>query len=206
MRGFSGDERGSEVVSTVLVQGLVVLVILLLIQLAFASHVRTMSVSAASEGARRGGLLGGDEQEAVARTSELLDSLVGASRDREISVTRESDAGTDILVVTVRTRLPLVGAMAADAGAREAARILAEDVERQGDAEHAVSLIVEDFGVETQPVVSSSCQACDSAEAMIEVRVSVRVPLPFLPAWLGPVGMDVSSSANAPLREVVAGG
>ena len=105
------SEEGSEVVSTVLVQGLVVLVILLLVQLAFASHVRTMSVSAASEGARRGGLLGGDEQEAVARTSELLDSLVGASRDREISVTRESDAGTDILVVTVRTRLPLVGGL-----------------------------------------------------------------------------------------------
>ena len=111
MRGFSGDERGSEVVSTVLVQGLVVLVILLLTQLAFASYVRTMSVSAASEGARRGGLLGGDEQEAVARTSELLDSLVGAPRDREISVSRESDAGTDILVVTVRTRLPLVGGL-----------------------------------------------------------------------------------------------
>ena len=35
----------------------------------------------------------------------------GASRDREISVTRESDAGTDILVVTVRTRLPLVGGL-----------------------------------------------------------------------------------------------
>ena len=109
-----------------------------------------------------------------------------------------------ILVVLVIPVLYIV--LAADAGAREAARILAEDVERQGDAEHAVSLIVEDFGVETQPVVSSSCQACDSAEAMIEVRVSVRVPLPFLPAWLGPVGMDVSSSANAPLREVVAGG
>ena len=37
------SEEGSEVVSTVLVQGLVVLVILLLLQLAFASHVRTMS-------------------------------------------------------------------------------------------------------------------------------------------------------------------
>ena len=103
------SEEGSEVVSTVLVQGLVVLVILLLIQLAFASHVRTMSVSAASEGARRGGLLGGDEEEAAARTGELLDSLVGAAKDREISVDRESDAGVDILVVTVRTRLPLVG-------------------------------------------------------------------------------------------------
>ena len=64
------SEEGSEVVSTVLVQGLVVLVILLLIQLAFASHVRTMSVSAASEGARRGGLLGGDEDEARARTGD----------------------------------------------------------------------------------------------------------------------------------------
>ena len=103
------SEEGSEVVSTVLVQGLVVLVILLLMQIAFASHVRTMSVSAASEGARRGGLLGGDEDEAAARTSELLDSLVGAAKDREIAVDRQSDAGVDILVVTVRTRLPLVG-------------------------------------------------------------------------------------------------
>ena len=103
------SEEGSEVVSTVLVQGLVVLVILLLLQLAFASHVRTMSGSAASEGARRGGLLGGDEDEAAARTGELLDSLVGAAKDREIAVDRQSDAGVDILVVTVRTRLPLVG-------------------------------------------------------------------------------------------------
>ena len=106
---FPASERGSEVVSTVLVQGLAVLVILLLAQLAFASHVRTMSVSAASEGARRGGLLGGDEGEAIARTSELLDSLVGASKDREIAVERHSDEGVDVLVVTVRTRLPLVG-------------------------------------------------------------------------------------------------
>lgn len=106
---FRASEEGSEVVSTVLVQGLVVLVILLLMQIAFASHVRTMSVSAASEGARRGGLLGGDEDEAAARTGELLDSLVGAAKDREIAVDRQSDAGVDILVVTVRTRLPLVG-------------------------------------------------------------------------------------------------
>ena len=105
------SEEGSEVVSTVLVQGLVVLVILLLIQLAFASHVRPMSVSAASEGARRGGLLGGDEDEARARTGELLDSLVGAAKDREITVDRESDAGVDVLTVTVRTRLPLVGGL-----------------------------------------------------------------------------------------------
>ena len=95
--------------STVLVQGLAVLVILLLTQVAFASYVRTMSVSAASEGARRGGLLGGDQEEARARTSELLDSLVGGARDYQIEVGRED--GADILVVTVRTRLPLVGGL-----------------------------------------------------------------------------------------------
>ena len=111
------SEEGSEVVSTVLVQGLVVLVILLLVQLAFASHVRTMSVSAASEGARRGGLLGGDEDEARARTGELLDSLVGAAKDREITVDRQSDAGVDVLTVTVRTRLPLVGGLGPRASA-----------------------------------------------------------------------------------------
>ena len=77
---FPASERGSEVVSTVLVQGLAVLLILLLAQLAFASHVRTMSVSA-------------------------------ASKDREIAVERHSDEGVDVLVVTVRTRLPLVGGL-----------------------------------------------------------------------------------------------
>ena len=98
------------------------------------------------------------------------------------------------------------GAMAVDAGAREAARILAQDSERRADAERAVSLIVEDFGVDAPASVSSSCAACASSEGAIEVSVSVRVPLPFMPDWLGAVGVTVSSSASAPVREVVAGG
>ena len=35
----------------------------------------------------------------------------GAAKDREIAVDRESDAGVDVLTVTVRTRLPLVGGL-----------------------------------------------------------------------------------------------
>jgi hypothetical protein len=96
--------------------------------------------------------------------------------------------------------------MAVDAGAREAARILAQDSGRRADAERAVALIVEDFGVDAPASVSSSCAACASSEGAIEVSVSVRVPLPFLPAWLGTLGVTVSSSASAPVREVVAGG
>ena len=38
-------------------------------------------------------------------------TLVGAAKDREIAVERESDAGVDVLTVTVRTRLPLVGGL-----------------------------------------------------------------------------------------------
>ena len=41
-------------------------------------------------------------------------------------------------------------------------------------------------------------------DGAVAVRVSVQVPLPIMPARLGGVGVGVSSSARAPVREVVA--
>lgn len=104
----AGGEEGSEVASTVLVQTLVVLVVLALVQLAFALHVRSLTVSAASEGARRGGLLGGDAAEAVARTNEVLATIVGGARDSEVTISYEEVGGRSVLVVTVRAPLPLL--------------------------------------------------------------------------------------------------
>jgi hypothetical protein len=132
-------------------------------------------------------------------------------------VSERGDASVEFLGILVVLVIPVLyivlaigqvsaGAMAVDAGAREAARILAQDSGRRADAERAVALIVEDFGVDAPASVSSSCAACASSEGAIEVSVSVRVPLPFLPAWLGTLGVTVSSSASAPVREVVAGG
>ena len=126
-------------------------------------------------------------------------------------MSERGDASVEFLGILVVLVIPVLyivlaigqvsaGAMAVDAGAREAARILAQDSGRRADAERAVALIVEDFGVD------ASCAACASSEGAIEVSVSVRVPLPFLPAWLGTLGVTVSSSASAPVREVVAGG
>ena len=111
-------------------------------------------------------------------------------------MSERGDASVEFLGILVVLVIPVLyivlavgqvsaGAMAADAGAREAARILAEDVERQADAEHAVALIAEDFGVGSSPSMSSMCGACGSADGMVEVSVSVRVPLPFLPAGGG---------------------
>lgn len=132
-------------------------------------------------------------------------------------MSERGDASVEFLGILVVLVIPVLyivlaigqvsaGAMAVDAGAREAARILAQDSGRRADAERAVALIVEDFGVDAPASVSSSCVACASSEGAIEVSVSVRVPLPFLPAWLGTLGVTVSSSASAPVREVVAGG
>lgn len=132
-------------------------------------------------------------------------------------MSERGDASVEFLGILVVLVIPVLyivlaigqvsaGAMAVDAGAREAARILAQDSGRRADAERAVALIVEDFGVDAPASVSSSCAACASSEGTIEVSVSVRVPLPFLPAWLGTLGVTVSSSASAPVREVVAGG
>ena len=68
------------------------------------------------------------------------------------------------------------------------------------------ALIVEDFGVDAQAAVSSTrARPAQASEGAVEVRVSVRVPLPFVPAWLGSCRRDgVASSARAPVREVVA--
>ena len=127
------------------------------------------------------------------------------------------DASVEFLGILVVLVIPVLyivlavgqvsaGAMAVDAGAREAARILAEDPAREADASHAVALIVEDFGIGAQADVSPNCVGCEGDGGVVDVRVSVRVPLPFVPAWLGRAGVDVSSSARVPVREVVAHG
>ena len=67
-------------------------------------------------------------------------------------------------------------------------------------------MIVEDFGIDAQVDVTARCEECEAGGGVVEVQVGVRVPLPFLPAWLGSAGIGVSSSARVPVREVVADG
>ena len=114
--------------------------------------------------------------------------------------------GIPVLYIVLAVGQVCAGAMAVDAGAREAARILAEDPAREADASHAVALIVEDFGIDAQADVVPNCVGCEGDGGVVDVRVSVRVPLPYMPAWLGSAGVGVSSSARVPIREVVAHG
>ncbi len=77
----------------------------------------------------------------------------------------------------------------------EAARILAEDV--GGGRRHAVALIVETSAWFLPFDVVHARERAGSADSMVEVSVSVRSAA-FPCAWLGGVGVDVSSSASAP--------
>ena len=132
-------------------------------------------------------------------------------------MSERGDASVEFLGILVVLVIPVLyivlavgqvsaGAMAVDAGAREAARILAEDPAREADASHAVALIVEDFGIDAQADVVPNCVGCEGDGGVVDVRVSVRVPLPYMPAWLGSAGVGVSSSERVPIREVVAHG
>ncbi len=75
-----------------------------------------------------------------------------------------------------------------------------EDVERQADAEHAVAILSR-----TSAWVRLRCVVHGGVRQLTRIVggiVSVRVPLPFLPAWLGGVGVDVSSSQRARAKVV----
>lgn len=105
--GARGPEEGSELVSHVLVQILVMAVVLALLQLAFALHTRNMAIAAAGEGARLGALVGASDADAIERTDSLLSGLSGV-RERSITTSRRDLGGREVLVVTVRTSLPVL--------------------------------------------------------------------------------------------------
>lgn len=102
------------------------------------------------------------------------------------------DASVEFLGILVVLVIPVLyivlavgqvsaGAMAVDAGAREAARILAEDPAREADASHAVALIVEDFGIDAQADVSPNCVGCEG-DGGRRRRAGVRARPPALRA------------------------
>lgn len=122
-------ERGSAAVSHVLVQVLVVAVVLALLQLAFALHVRNSAIAAAGEGARRGALAGGTPAEAVARTRALLEQSVPPARVRSA---RAGESPPGVMRVDVEVDLPVLGPLAVPGALHARGRALIE--QEPGDA------------------------------------------------------------------------
>ncbi len=96
-------------VEFVLVSVLVVALVMALIQLTLALHVRNTLIDSASEGARHAALLGSSPAEGIARTRELIAMTLSAGYAEDVTATVVPDDDGELVEVTVRAPLPVLG-------------------------------------------------------------------------------------------------
>ncbi|EEH63759.1 hypothetical protein HMPREF0044_0778 [Gleimia coleocanis DSM 15436] len=108
MRTSLKDESGSEIVSHVLVQVLVLILVSATLQLAFALHIRNSAVDAASEAARYLSLRNASEAQARLRAQALLESSF-AGTQATVSFRLETVGELDKVTASVATTLPIIG-------------------------------------------------------------------------------------------------
>jgi Flp pilus assembly protein TadG len=103
------DVRGSAVVEFALVVPMLMLVVLGVLQVGLALHVRSTIVSAAAEGARVAAVSGGDTEAGVRRTRQALSASLAEGVVDSVVARRTASGGVATVDVEVRARLPLVG-------------------------------------------------------------------------------------------------
>lgn len=108
------DDRGSAAVEFVLVGVLLTLVTLSVLQVAFALHVRTTLIDAAAEGARFAALADSSLPAGIERSRELITAALGEGYAQSISAGTGAFGGHPVVIVTVRSPLPLIGMVGID--------------------------------------------------------------------------------------------
>ena len=103
------DERGSAVAEFTMVAGLLVVLVLSVMQLALALHVRATVADAAAEGARHASLVGADTAAGVVRTRQLITTAIGAQYAEQISASTATVAGLETIEIRVAAPLPVFG-------------------------------------------------------------------------------------------------
>lgn len=103
------SDAGSAVVDFVAVAGLLTLVLLGLLQVTLALHVRNTLVDCASEGARYGGLADRTPADGAARTRELIRMSLGENYAGDVTARHARLDRVAVVEVTVRAPVPAVG-------------------------------------------------------------------------------------------------
>lgn len=103
------DERGSAVAEFAMVAGLLVVLVLSVMQLSLAMHVRATLSDAASEGARHASLVGSDPAAGIARTRALIVTAIGTQYAEAITASSATVAGLETIEIRVAAPLPLFG-------------------------------------------------------------------------------------------------
>ncbi|WP_442892675.1 TadE/TadG family type IV pilus assembly protein [Agromyces sp. CCNWLW208] len=83
--------------------------LLAVVQLALALHVRNTVLDAAAEGARYAALAGSSPAAGAERARALIDAAIASEYAGDVSATTTTVAGAPAIAVTVRTTLPVLG-------------------------------------------------------------------------------------------------
>ncbi|QIK83024.1 TadE/TadG family type IV pilus assembly protein [Sanguibacter sp. HDW7] len=102
------DDAGSAVAEFVIAGAFVVLLLLSVVQLALALHVRTIAIDAASEGARLGARSGMTLDDASQRAKELLTTNLSVSYAQDVVASTIVRDGVTLVEVRVSAPLPIV--------------------------------------------------------------------------------------------------
>jgi len=101
-------ERGSAIADFVLVSVVLVPLFLAIVQLAVIWHIKNTVTAAASEGARYGAAYDATPQTGAGRTRAILDQTFGSDFDAEVVGSQSGAAGSPVVEVTVRARVPVL--------------------------------------------------------------------------------------------------
>lgn len=102
-------ETGSAVVEFALVTPMLLVLLLGVLQIALALHVRATLTAAAAEGARVAALSGSSLDAGVARTRSVLATSLAGGALAGVRASRAVESGVRVVEVTVSGTLPLMG-------------------------------------------------------------------------------------------------
>ena len=88
---------------------LLLVLLLGVLQIALAMHVRATLTAAAAEGARVAALSGSSLSRGEQRTRDVLADSLAGGRVGGVSASRERLAGVEVVAITVTASLPLIG-------------------------------------------------------------------------------------------------
>lgn len=103
------DDAGNAVVEFALVTPILLIVVLAVVQVILALHVRSTLTAAAAEGARAAALAGSSLAVGERRTQEVLDDAIGGGAATSVNASRARVEQVPVIRVRVTARLPLLG-------------------------------------------------------------------------------------------------
>jgi len=124
---LAARDRGSAAAEFALLAGLVSLVLVAAVQLAFALHLRNTATAHVIEGARHGARADLGPADGAARARDLLEDSLAGARGVEVSASRTHVEGGSVVEVRATMTLPVLGPFGPGGAMEVSGHAFAED-------------------------------------------------------------------------------